>query len=290
MHPSSFVDHYQRRLTIRQTWGNPNTFATHFQIRVLFLIGMRKSKTAIDTLQEALQFESEQYGDLLQEDYIDSYQNLTIKGLSALRFISLNCQHVPYILKTDDDTFVNMFGVIDYLQIDVEGGKALEGNGRTATRGVSSPAVSKLLACLVWDGMGVVRDEKSKWYISKQEWEEDIFPRYCSGLAYLMSNDVAQSLFRGSFYTPFFWVDDLYITGLLPMYSKQKHRPMKQTHELNFSKFEKAYREDFEKASVKLFSHVQKMDTVRRHWIYIGSKYKDQYLNASSSGMPDGWM
>ena len=31
-------------------------------------------------LQQALYFESEQYGDIVQEDFLDSYRNLTYKG------------------------------------------------------------------------------------------------------------------------------------------------------------------------------------------------------------------
>ena len=31
-----------------------------------------------------------------------------------------------------------------------------------------------------------------------------------------MTTDVAKALYNASFYVPFFWIDDLYITGLLP--------------------------------------------------------------------------
>ena len=52
--------------------------------------------------------------------------------------------------------------------------------------------------------------------VSKEEWNEDQYPRYCSGSAFLMTTDVAEALYNASFYVPFFWIDDLYITGLLP--------------------------------------------------------------------------
>ena len=269
-------------MVIRQTWGHPRTFSPHFQIRVLFPVGKRLPPEGVvtDSLQSALEFESTQYGDILQEDYLDSYRNLTFKGLSALRFISLNCQHVPYILKTDDDTFVNMYGVINYIQNVIESGNKDAAKSFTPPRDFqlgTTPSARKELACLAWKGMPVLRDEKSKWYVSTQDWKEDVFPMYCSGLAYLMSNDVAQSLYSSSFYAPFFWVDDLYITGLLSMFSKIKHRSMSEAYDLKFSRFESEYRTNFEKAAVKYFAHVQKINLIERHWKYLTDKYAVKY-------------
>jgi Galactosyltransferase len=53
--------------------------------------------------------------------------------------------------------------------------------------------------------------------VTKEEWPEDSYPTYCSGSAFVLSTDVASSMFRISLEVPFFWVDDFYITGLLPL-------------------------------------------------------------------------
>ncbi len=42
------------------------------------------------------------------------------------------------------------------------------------------------------------------------------FPKYCAGLTFLMTRDIIPELYRASFSTPFFWIDDVYATGLLP--------------------------------------------------------------------------
>ena len=56
---------------------------------------------------------------------------------------------------------------------------------------------------------------KGKWGITKEEYSDDVYPNYCSGSAFLMSIDAAISMHRASYYVPFFWVDDFYLTGLL---------------------------------------------------------------------------
>ena len=58
---------------------------------------------------------------------------------------------------------------------------------------------------LVWDGMSVMRDKNSKWYLTKDDFKEDKFDKYCSGSAYLLTNDLPKMMYNASFYTKFFW-------------------------------------------------------------------------------------
>lgn len=41
------------------------------------------------------------------------------------------------------------------------------------------------------------------------------FP-YCNGYAVLVTPDVIRAMFRAAYATPFFWVDDVYLYGMLP--------------------------------------------------------------------------
>ena len=63
--------------------------------------------------------------------------------------------------------------------------------------------------------MIVMRDPKSKWYISKKERLSEAFPPYCSGSAFILSSDLVPDMLAQSTRKPFFWVDDYYITGSL---------------------------------------------------------------------------
>lgn len=60
------------------------------------------------------------YGDIVQENFTDSYRNLTYKCIEAMKWISTYCNRTAYILKADDDVFVNIYAVKKYLtQIDL---------------------------------------------------------------------------------------------------------------------------------------------------------------------------
>jgi len=47
------------------------------------------------------------HGDILQDDFLDSYNNLTLKTIHIVKYFvrEVNYEH---LFKTDDDSFVNM--------------------------------------------------------------------------------------------------------------------------------------------------------------------------------------
>lgn len=67
---------------------------------------------ADDDVQRAVQLESVDHGDILQSDsLVDTYHNLTYKALSALQWIADHCAGARYVLKVDDDVFVDFFNL-----------------------------------------------------------------------------------------------------------------------------------------------------------------------------------
>ncbi|CAF3323910.1 unnamed protein product [Rotaria socialis] len=181
---------YQRRVVIRETWATRTLFP---DLRIVFMIG----KTNDNTVMKAIQYENEMYQDIVQEDFIDAYKNLTFKGVMALKWISVYCSQTKYVLKVDDDIVVNTFTLINHL-------KFLDRNNLNK---------HTTILCLLWQAMGVMRDSKSKWYLSKEDFPLDKFPPYCSGSAFILTGDMPAKMYNASLYVPFFWVDDYYITG-----------------------------------------------------------------------------
>ena len=239
--------HHKRRMAIRETWGHPKNFP-EFIHRVVFLMGKSKEHA----LQEALQMESDMYGDIIQEDFIDSYRNLTYKAIEGLKWISHHCAHARFILKTDDDIFVNIFTLVAHLRSIFK-----------QTDGVSAP--SQLLLCLVWYHMKVVREPKSKWYIPYAEFREDFFPTYCSGSAFVLSADVVKDMYNASLHTPFFWVDDFYVTGLLAKKVGVVHRKFNSVYVLGPSVFLDRFTEE-NKWRTLVFGHVHNLNHVFHVW------------------------
>ncbi|UJR22761.1 hypothetical protein I4U23_025793 [Adineta vaga] len=182
---------YQRRVVIRETWAARSLFP---EIRLVFMMG----KSTDENLMKAIKYENEIYHDIVQEDFIDSYKNLTFKGIMALKWISIYCSNIKYILKVDDDIVVNTFTLFNHLRY-------LDKNNPEGQKGT--------ILCLLWTAMMVMRDSKSKWYLSKEDFPFDKFPPYCSGSAFIITGDMAAKMYNASLYIPFFWVDDYYITG-----------------------------------------------------------------------------
>ena len=56
-------------------------------------------------------YESADHGDLVQGSFTDSYRNLTYKNVMGLLWVTQFCSHAQYIVKTDDDMFLDIFEI-----------------------------------------------------------------------------------------------------------------------------------------------------------------------------------
>ena len=93
-----------RRYNLRSTWAQGNMFKDN-RTKLLFVLGQPDSRAG----QKELEVEMSKYGDILQGDFVDHYQNLTYKGLLALKWVSTHCQKAKYAIKADDDAFDQHF-------------------------------------------------------------------------------------------------------------------------------------------------------------------------------------
>ena len=85
-HPKNFA----HREAIRLTWGNEfnnmHSNNPEFDGQIIFQVGLEKPNTP--GIKELLKEESEQYGDLLVQDFVEHYNNLTIKTVMLLKYVS----------------------------------------------------------------------------------------------------------------------------------------------------------------------------------------------------------
>ena len=184
----------ERRRVIRNTWGKPEILK-ELKARVLFVMGIPEN---VNT-QASVFNENELYKDILQSNFTDTYRNLTYKAVTSLRWVNENCKDVMYVLKTDDDIAVDIRRVVRLMHIHIE----------------KKVGVDNVLLGYTWTHMNVDRNKSSKWYTSPEEFPDKFFLKYCSGSAYLMTPDVVEKFYKASRSTPFFWVDDYYVTGML---------------------------------------------------------------------------
>ena len=87
------------------------TFTKKLPMTVIFIVGnpnfgRNESKSILSRLQN----ESQVYGDILQEDFLDTYQNLTMKVMFALKFAHnyLTPEKTKWVVMADDDTYLNL--------------------------------------------------------------------------------------------------------------------------------------------------------------------------------------
>ena len=159
--PSSPLN-FENRRVIRQTWGTDH--AMNKTWKTMFLLGQPQHLTE----KRYLSSETEIYGDIVQGFQTDSYYNLTLKTEMGLEWAAKYCDF-DFLLKADDDVFVNSYKLVDYL------------------RKPQTPK-SKLYLGNVAQRSSTVRD--GKWALSYQEYKRDILPKFCLGPAYVLSMDL----------------------------------------------------------------------------------------------------
>ncbi|UXI15929.1 WW domain-binding protein 4 [Sarcoptes scabiei] len=194
----SAVRHRKQRQIIRESFRklwNENWL-------LVFVVGQSNSSRLNDLIRE----ENKGFNDIIQTNHLDSYRNLTLKHFCGLRWAisqhsdRLELDKFKWILKMDDDIFLNYYLLQKFLsRIDNESNKID-------------------IYCYEMIETFPLRTLGSKWFVSSDDYSCDRYPLYCSGWAYLaryktISKLMNQILMDGE--SSFFWIDDVYITGIL---------------------------------------------------------------------------
>eukprot|EP00794_Sanderia_malayensis_P017426 gene17426-19170_t len=180
---SSSPTSYKRRNAIRATWAKVDK--TNSIARIVFLIGKTHDKRS----NSLIETEMEEFGDVVLGGFHEDYRNLTYKTRLGLKWAYYYC-HANYILKTDDDVFINLFPLIKWLK------KQNDAKFYAGWCNFNSP---------------VVRDPNNKWYISPDDYSGSTYPGYCLGGGYIMSSDVLRRIIKISYGRKLFPMEDLYV-------------------------------------------------------------------------------
>ncbi|KAK7576634.1 hypothetical protein V9T40_012920 [Parthenolecanium corni] len=183
----SAPDHTDRRMAIRQTWG---FYCRHHNIGFGFLVGVHPHPSKNDITKT----EQHTYGDLIQTRNVDSFNNLTLKLVSLLEWVDTYCSLVPFVLRADDDVFINIPQLLSLLEKQRKAKRSIFGRILRETR--------------------PIRKVNSKYSVSKSEYVPDVYPNYLSGPGYLMTQDSVHDLYRQALNMPYLKIDDMFITGL----------------------------------------------------------------------------
>ena len=97
----SAPEHFKERRAIRAGWGA--TARKMPRLSLVFVVGLN------DRYLNDLLEESDEHEDLVITNHMDTYQNLTLKTLAAFDWLRTFCPQAEYLLKTDDDMFIQVF-------------------------------------------------------------------------------------------------------------------------------------------------------------------------------------
>lgn len=192
----SSSENFERRQAIRSTWGNETYVESTLgvTIRVLFALGLHPEPANRSKLKMQLFSEDQRYHDLIQQDFIDTFHNLTLKLLLQLGWKETYCRHAQFLMSADDDVFVHIHNLIHYLQ----------GIGRSNSKDLWMGRVHR--------GSPPVRDKESKYYVSRDMYPWLAYPDYTPGSGYVLSRDVATRIYKASLtINPTFHIDDVFL-------------------------------------------------------------------------------
>ncbi|XP_071360648.1 N-acetyllactosaminide beta-1,3-N-acetylglucosaminyltransferase 2-like [Trachinotus anak] len=189
----SLTPHFDRRQAIRETWGRAGVIANR-TVATVFLLGNTMSVDHFPDLFGMLSHEANLHHDLLLWDYRDTFFNLTLKEVLFLEWFSQNCTNAQFILKGDDDVFVNTLRIIDFLE------------------GLSEIEAKDLFIGDIILNAGPHRNRKLKYFIPESVFVGQ-YPPYAGGGGYLYSGEVALRLSNISQQVVLYPIDDVY-TGM----------------------------------------------------------------------------
>lgn len=195
----------EARRVIRRTWGNK--LKNSAKVKLFYILGRSKdSKTHTDIVTE-----SQDYNDILMEDFADTYLNLTLKTTFMLKWANKYCSQAKFIFKVDDDVFVNsekLWEALESTHLYFKSiyTKDLEGVGHT--RSTDYAVIGHVMNTVP------IRDPESKWYLPPNFYPLNIFPKFVSGTGYIFTGSLLSPLYICGINTPFINLEDVFLTGL----------------------------------------------------------------------------
>lgn len=244
----------EARNAIRQTWGNESVASDLGFVR-LFLLG--KTEGELGLLQQRMvQAESRRHHDIIQQDFLDSYKNLTIKTLMGMNWVASYCQQASYVMKTDSDMFVNTeYLIYKLLRPELKPKKNyFTGNNMR--------------------GFAPNRNKNSKWYMSPELYPGDKYPTFCSGTGYVFSGDMAGKIYLASLSIRHLHLEDVYVGICL---AKLRIEPTPPPNEFLFNHWRVSYSSC--KYSHLITSHGFHPNELLKYWNHLQTNKRNACIN-----------
>nr|XP_039266456.1 beta-1,3-galactosyltransferase 1-like isoform X1 [Styela clava] len=177
---------FERRDLIRRTWASM-TNVSQKSIKYLFFVGNDNESNS------KLKLEYVKFGDIVQEDYQETYRNLTLKTQGQLKWLKLYCPNATFYMHVDDDVMPHIDSIVKQ-HLDI-----LPNSREMGCAKVFQPKVRR----------------EGKWVTSLEEYSGDQYPLSCVGWCFIMPAVIAFELYYMSLNTHLLHLEDVWTTGIL---------------------------------------------------------------------------
>ncbi|XP_042331184.1 UDP-GlcNAc:betaGal beta-1,3-N-acetylglucosaminyltransferase 9-like isoform X2 [Sceloporus undulatus] len=179
-HPASS----NRRAALRRTWAQPRV-AGGFRLKYVFLMATSPDARHANLVKQ----EINAIGDILMWDFVESHHKLSLKERCFLQWLQQHCQQATYVFKGDDDLFVNIEALTEYLNRTPNASEFIHGNIQYHST--------------------VVRT--GKYAVSPAFYPMNRYPHFASGGGFIMPRTSISKLYKTSLCFPVFPLDDVYL-------------------------------------------------------------------------------
>ncbi|XP_059196732.1 lactosylceramide 1,3-N-acetyl-beta-D-glucosaminyltransferase A [Centropristis striata] len=205
----SSPENFERRQAIRDTWGNESFVRSELgaSVRLVFALGVHPDVRQRSRVQRALLQEDQVYRDLIQQNFLDTFHNLTTKLILQFHWSHEYCPQANFLMSADDDIFVHMPNLVKYLR---------------QLLGTQSGA-KDLWVGHVHRGAPPIRRKDSKYHVPYDLYPWPSYPDYTAGAGYVVSGDVAAKIYHATLVlNSSMYIDDVFMgfcakaTGVSP--------------------------------------------------------------------------
>lgn len=201
----SKCSHASTRHTIRRTWAHEHVYRNYFpsvRLKFLFLVDFNRE------YQRRIELEHEMHHDIVQVINLpEQYEYVTYREAAMYTFVYERCQQIKFLLKTDDDIFLNLFLLL--MPPKKRSFSVYSEDDRMIIHGY--PIEHGLVVRSTSDSVG------QRYVITSEEYACPRYPTFLSGFAYVLSYRTLSfllELFQRDAQP--FMLSDVYFTGLLP--------------------------------------------------------------------------
>lgn len=185
----SAANHISHRNIIRKSWGFENYYTGNERVRTVFMLG----QTDDLSLKRMIRGEVDLYGDIVQEDFLDAYENNTKKMVMSFNWAAKYCEGAKFVLFIDDDYYVNVDNLLNYL------------------KDIPLKRYSSLFTGFMFNNSKPFRYSFSKWYVSTSVYPSSRWPPYITAGAILVSMELVTKLTYVFPFVESIFMDDIFL-------------------------------------------------------------------------------